>query len=217
MTKEIRMTEVNNQTGIEARSLEKDSEFGFRHAFGIRPASFGFESMLRDDVVRGLHDQPKTLPCKYFYDTNGSRLFERICGLEEYYLTRTERGILERNVQEICDLYGANALLVELGSGSSAKTRLLLDRLEGAAAYVPIDIASDQLESAAAQLRLEYPHLEVLPLRADYHSPLEIPRASRPPTRTVIFFPGSTIGNFEPPQAEEFLRALNSILAPGDA
>jgi dimethylhistidine N-methyltransferase len=168
------------------------------------------------DVVRGLNRRPKTLPCKYFYDAAGSALFEKICGLEEYYLTRTERGILEQRLQEIRRLCGPNCILVELGSGSSSKTRLLLDQLDHPAAYVPIDIAIDQLEAASRELRLEYPNLEVLPICADYHLPLEIPRPSRPANRTVIFFPGSTIGNLEPEAAGEFLRRLGSMIECGD-
>src|SRR5207247_10923178 len=131
-------------------------------------SSFGLGSTFHSDVVQGLLSRPKTLPCKYFYDATGSELFEQICRLDEYYLTRTERNILERHLPEICALCGPNCLRVALGSGSSAKTRLLLNHLEAPAAYVPIDIASEQLEEAASQLRLEYPHLGILPLCADY-------------------------------------------------
>jgi len=188
-----------------------DSDFRFPD-YSDGHSSFRFYS----DVVRGLLGHPKTLPCKYFYDEAGSRLFEQICELDEYYLTRTERAILLDHLEEICALCGPECLLVELGSGSSAKTRLLLDHLDGLAGYVPIDIARAELESTSCQLQREYPDLEVMPVCADYHAPFELPRPSKFPRRTVVFFPGSTIGNFEPAAAGRFLREIALMLAPGD-
>ena len=163
----------------------------------------------REAVLHGLSENPKTLPCKYLYDAEGSRLFEQICEVDEYYPTRTERIILESNVEEISECCGSGCLLVELGSGSSKKTRLLLDHLATPAAYVPIDIAEEQLSSSVASLTVDYPDLEILPLCADYHGPVQLPATTKPAQRTVVFFPGSTIGNLAPKQAENFLSRLS--------
>jgi dimethylhistidine N-methyltransferase len=168
-------------------------------------------------VLQGLQSRPKTLPCKYLYDAEGSRLFEEICELEEYYVTRTEHGILREHCAEIAARCGPDCLLIELGSGSSTKTRRLLDQLDTPAAYVPIDIAREQLDLATEQLRREYPWLEVLPLCADYHRPFELPSPARTHRRSIVFFPGSTLGNFEPHDAREFLRSIAAGLQPGDA
>lgn len=163
------------------------------------------------DVQRGLAARPKTLPCKYLYDEVGSALFEKICGVEEYYPTRADLDATERNVEAIAALVGRAVRLVELGSGSSTKTRVLLDRLD-LAAYVPIDISVDALEASVEQLRAAYPDLEILPLAADYTQPVELPAPSRPFTRTVVYFPGSTIGNFHPSAAIEFLKRIRSAI-----
>ena len=171
---------------------------------------------LRAEFLAGLSRRPKTLPCKFFYDQRGSLLFDQICELEEYYLTRTEIKILRDNVAEIAALCGPNCLLVELGSGSSSKTRLLLDHLETPVAYVPIDISRPHLLRAAAALNGDYFTLEILPVCADYNQRLNLPAPAKPAERTVIFFPGSTIGNFEPWQAVAFLRRLASWCGPGD-
>ncbi len=161
-----------------------------------------------DEVLRGLTAPAKTLPCKLFYDARGSELFEEICTLDEYYPTRTELGILREYGRQIAALVGPHCRLAELGSGSSTKTRLLLDRLAEPAAYVPIDISRVALLEAATALAVDYPDLAVLAVCADYTQPFELPEPPRPAARTVVFFPGSTIGNLEPPEAQRFLRRV---------
>ena len=158
------------------------------------------------EVVAGLSRPQKTLPCKFLYDDEGSRLFNEICELEEYYPTRTENQILCENVKEIAGLIGSECRLVEFGSGSSTKTRHLLGHLSGLCGYVPIDISGAQLLQSAAELAGEFPGLEICPLEADYEEVSEIPDTKRMPRRTVAFFPGSTIGNFDPVAAVGFLR-----------
>ena len=167
------------------------------------------------EAVAGLSRSQKMLPCKFLYDEEGSRLFNEICELEEYYPTRTENQILRDNISEIADLIGSECRLVEFGSGSSTKTRHLLTHLPSMAAYVPIDISEPQLLESAVQLASEFPGLEINPLEADYEGISEIPNASRKPKRTVAFFPGSTIGNFDPIAAVAFLRKI-AVLCGGD-
>jgi L-histidine N-alpha-methyltransferase len=166
---------------------------------------------MREEVWAGLAAPRKTLPCKWLYDARGSALFERICELPEYYPTRTELGILEAHAGEMAERMGARCLLVEYGSGSSRKTRLLLDRLVEPAGYVPIDISRAALAASARALAAAYPALEVLPVCGDYARPIELPRPRRPAARRVVFFPGSTIGNFTPPEAERFLARMAQV------
>ena len=132
------------------------------------------------DVLRGLRQPAKELPCKYFYDEAGSRLFEQICDLDEYYLTRTELAIMRQHAGEMAALLGPDCLLVEYGSGSGVKTRLLLDRLERPVAYVPVDVSCDCLLRSARKLALRYPGLEVAPICADFTGDLELPDPARP-------------------------------------
>ncbi len=153
----------------------------------------------------------KTLPCKFLYDEEGSKLFNEICELEEYYPTRTENQILCNNISQIASLIGGDCRLVEFGSGTSAKTRHLLTHLPSVCGYIPIDISGPQLLESAAQLADEFPDLEICPLEADYHGISEIPDTKRTPKRTVAFFPGSTIGNFDPAAAVGFLRNIASL------
>jgi len=166
---------------------------------------------LVEDVLRGFRGTPKRLSPMYFYDERGSQLFDEICELPEYYITRTETGILERHARAIAQVIGPNALLVEFGSGASTKTRLLLDELPDLAAYVPVDISRTHLMAAAQRITDAYPHLEVLPACADFTRPFSLPAASRTPTRVVVFFPGSTIGNFDPPAAVELMKVMRRI------
>ena len=168
-------------------------------------------SRLREDAWAGLGAARKTLPCKYFYDAHGSALFERICDLPEYYPTRTELAILEANAEEMAAQLGTRCLLVEYGSGSSRKTRLLLDHLHEPAGYVPIDISRSALMTSARALAAAYPALEILPLCADYGEPIEVPRPRTPAARRAVFFPGSTIGNFAPAEAERFLARMAQV------
>jgi dimethylhistidine N-methyltransferase len=174
-------------------------------ASSARPCSGdGFLS----EAVAGLSQPQKMLPCKRLYDEEGSRLFNEICELEEYYPTRTENRILRDNINEIAGLIGSECRLVEFGSGSSTKTRHLLAHLPRIAGYIPIDISGPQLLESAVQLASEFPGLEIHPLEADYGEISEIPDTKRKPRRTVAFFPGSTIGNFDPVAAIDFLRNI---------
>lgn len=157
------------------------------------------------DVVAGLQAMPKRIPSKYFYDMAGSRLFEEITQVPEYYPTRVERGILADNAEAIAKLLPAGGALVEFGNGSSAKTRLVLRAARELSAYVPIDIAAAFLEQQSEALRLEFPSLNVLPVAADFTRAFDLPESLRTMPR-VGFFPGSTIGNFEPPDAAGFLH-----------
>lgn len=166
----------------------------------------------RRDVVEGLGETQKRIPCKYFYDEEGARLFEEITKLPEYYPTRTERGILTAHAEEMAELIGPRCLLVEPGSGSSEKTEILLDALEDPVGYVPIDISRDPLLATAARLRTKFPKLPILPVVADYTASVELPESPVPPERRVVFFPGSTIGNFHPDDAVDFLRWLGRLV-----
>ena len=170
-----------------------------------------------DEVLAGLRAERKTLPCKYFYDERGSALFDAICELPEYYLTRTELGIMETHIEAMAAALGPQVLLVEPGSGSSVKTRLLLDHLQRPVAYVPVDISRAHLVSAADRLNRLYPDLEVLPVCADFNQPFDIPAPRRHARRSVVYFPGSTIGNFEPPAAVQLLRRLRRLAGSGGA
>jgi dimethylhistidine N-methyltransferase len=172
---------------------------------------------LRDDVLAGLRRRPRTLPCKYFYDERGSRLFEKICGLDEYYLTRTELTILERSVAEMARCLGPGCMLIEPGSGSGTKTRLLLEALESPVAWVPVDISRDVLLRSSESIDGAHPELEVLPVCADFTQPFALPTPRRRPARRVVYFPGSTIGNFDPPEVVRFLARLRELCAPGGA
>lgn len=164
-----------------------------------------------DDVLAGLQSEPKRVPPKHFYDETGSKLFQRITALPEYYPTRTEAGILEHHAGELARLIPQGAALVEFGAGSSAKTRILLRAAPHLAAYVPVDISGAYLATQTAQLRQEMPDLEVLPVEADFTRPFELPPALGEVPR-IGFFPGSTIGNFEPHEANALLRNAAGLL-----
>jgi dimethylhistidine N-methyltransferase len=166
---------------------------------------------LRAEVLRGLTAARKTLPCKFLYDERGAALFERISELPEYYPTRTELQILRRYMPEIRKRAGPGVRVIEPGSGSGAKTRLLLHGLDSPVEYVPIDISEAQLLAWADSLRREFPGLGVHPLCTDYTVEFVLPPPAPGVRRTIAFFPGSTIGNFEPPEAREFLRRLGGL------
>lgn len=167
-------------------------------------------------VLDGLSKPRKELPCKFFYDERGSQLFDQICELDEYYPTRTEIGILQDRLGEIAELVGRGAHLVELGSGASIKIRTLLNALPDLAQYTAVDISRNFLLQSATTLATDYPDLDVAAVCADYTAEFEIPEPqSRTSTRTVAFFPGSTIGNFTPEAATEFLIRLRAILGNG--
>jgi len=166
------------------------------------------------EVLAGLQAFEKTLPSKYFYDARGSQLFDQICELPEYYPTRTEAAIMQDHAAEMVSLLAPDSLLIEYGSGSSIKTRILLDRLPNLAGYVPMDISRDHLRRTAAQLASAYPHLDILPLCADYTTEFTLPASRRPVSSRVVYFPGSTIGNFHPHEAQTFLCRIAEVCRP---
>jgi dimethylhistidine N-methyltransferase len=175
-----------------------------------RPSEDLYSSFARD-VIAGLTARPKRLSPKYFYDEAGSRLFEEITRLPEYYPTRCELAILRAHAADMARLLPPQAALIEFGSGSSRKVRLLLDAAPAIAAYVPVDISSEWLTEEATRLRRDYPRLAVLPVAADFTQGFSLPRSLAALPR-VGFFPGSTIGNFEPHQASTFLQNAARIL-----
>lgn len=173
---------------------------------------------IAEEVLHGLSAEPKRLPPKLLYDAEGSRLFEEITKTSEYYPTRTERGILEKYAGEIVRAAGSNITLVELGAGSATKTRALIApllrrqlRLE----FHPVDVSPSALKEALATLNGDYPGLRVSPIVADYSQ--QLPELSELPGRKLVLFIGSTIGNFEPEQARNFLQRVRASLQPGDA
>jgi dimethylhistidine N-methyltransferase len=159
-------------------------------------------------VLAGLSGPEKTLPCKYLYDERGSRLFDRICDLPEYYPTRTEIGILRRYADEMAAGLGPECLVIEYGSGSSLKTPLLLEQLVEPAGYVPVDISREQLFASATAIARRFPNIEVLPVWADFTADFEVPDPRRRPRRKAVFFPGSTIGNFGPEDAVRLMKGV---------
>jgi dimethylhistidine N-methyltransferase len=165
-------------------------------------------------VLDGLARQPRSIPAKFLYDARGSSLFDAICDLPEYYLTRTETAILKQRAREIGRRAGPGRALIEFGSGSSVKSRLLIEALPELALYAPIDISREHLDATAAQLRRDYPRLNVKPVCADFMKPV-------PPIETTAprlgFFPGSTIGNLTPAEATVFLRHTRALLGDGGA
>jgi dimethylhistidine N-methyltransferase len=174
----------------------------------------GENAFLRD-VLADLLRPDKQLPCKYFYDEAGSRLFDQICELPEYYPTRCELSILRENAPLLGRLFGPGCLLLEYGSGSSLKTRLLLEALQPPAGYVPVDISRDHLLASARALAERYPELEIAPLCADFTWPFEPPALRRPYVRRVVYFSGSTIGNFNPAEAARLLAQMGSQAGAG--
>lgn len=189
-------------------NLSRHSELSLR---SIAPVE---SRELLAEVTHGLTSNPKTLPAKLFYDAEGARLFERICTLDEYYLTRSELSILRGRAGEIAELAGPRCALVEYGSGAGTKIRLLLDALHEPAAYVPIDISHLQLASVAEDLAWDYPHVAISPLCADYTRPLTLPNLPAH-ARRLAFFPGSTIGNFHPAEAAAFLTRIRRTVGSG--
>ncbi|HEY5225169.1 MAG TPA: L-histidine N(alpha)-methyltransferase [Methylovirgula sp.] len=180
----------------------------------LEPSREEFEAA----VLTGLRQTEKSLPCKFFYDAAGSRLFDKICELPEYYPTRTECRILREHAGDIAALVGSGARLVEFGSGAGIKIRLLLSALDRPAAYVPVDISRLHLLAAASGLAKDFPHLAIAPICADYTLPFDLPaKAGTEPANTVGFFPGSTIGNFTPQEARAFLESARQLLGPGSS
>ena len=169
------------------------------------------------DVLRGLASTPKQLPSKYFYDRRGSELFEAITRQPEYYPTRVELALLADRGPAIADAVGPCAHVVEYGSGSGRKTRLLLDALEDPVAYTPIEISRSALTASAERLDREFGDVEVLPVLADFTRAIELPRPSRPAASALVFFPGSTLGNFGRDESVRLLAAMRATMGANGA
>jgi len=179
--------------------------------FDAAPARLSF----LEETIAGLSQSHRTLPCKFFYDEHGAQLFQKICELPEYYITQTELTILRLHGAEIASMLGSKIELIGLGTGAGTKTRILLEELHEPAVYVPIDISKEQLQKSTVRFRQTFPRLEILPVCADYLERFELPLPRRPSSRSVVYFPGSTIGNFEPAAAVEFLRRLIDLSGDG--
>jgi dimethylhistidine N-methyltransferase len=167
------------------------------------------------DLAAALASRPRSISPKYFYDVRGSQLFDRICELPEYYPTRTELALLETHAREMADVMGPRAEIVEFGAGSLRKVRLLLGAMRSPARYLPIDISGEHLGSAAAALQRDYAGLAVQPVVADYTQRLLLPAPLPHAGRRIGFFPGSTIGNFTPDEAVQFLSVARQVLHGG--
>ena len=170
-----------------------------------------------EEIVDGLKQDEKMISPKYFYDERGSQLFDEITRLPEYYPTETELGIMRDSIDEIAELAGKQASLIEFGSGSSLKTRILLENLDELAVYVPVDISEDHLLESALKIRSEFPELEVLPVVADFTRPFQLPSPAIMPLRNIVYFPGSTIGNFTNEAAQELLGVMYQEAGEGGA
>lgn len=167
------------------------------------------------EILEGLLAAQKHLSPKWFYDERGSELFDRICTLPEYYPTRTELSIMSEHLDEVAKLVGPRAAVIEFGAGSNLKVRQLLDALDEPAAYVPVEISADYLLKQAEDLARDYPNVHIQPVFADFTKPFELPAHPITPDRNLVFFPGSTIGNFTPPEARRFLARLAQVAGPG--
>jgi dimethylhistidine N-methyltransferase len=171
----------------------------------------------RAEILAGLKSAQKRISPKYFYDQRGSELFDEICMLPEYYPTRTELGIMERHLPEIADLVGPQAAVIEFGAGSSAKARRLLAELQDPVAYVPVEISGHYLIEQADELARDFPQLSIVPVVADFTKPFDLPPHPTTPQRNLVFFPGSTIGNFTRHEARNLLEIMRQEAKPGGA
>lgn len=188
------MSQMNLPEGVERLELDDQSP-------SLRT--------MREEVLHGLAQTPKWLPSKYLYDERGSAIFEQICATPEYYPTRTEIGILQSAVREIATAIEPGCVLIEPGAGASQKVRILLDHLDAIAGLVLVDISGDHLLEAAQALSADYPALNVVPVAADFLRPIDIPEIVGA-KRRVVFFPGSTIGNFPMDMALDVLKAFRA-------
>ncbi len=170
----------------------------------------GRENFLAE-VLIGLHKPQKELPSKYFYDEHGSHLYEGICELKEYYIPCIEASIMQAHIKEMAELIGPHVLLIEYGSGNCKKVRFLIDHLHDPVAFIPIDISKEQLLHVTKELASIYPRLQVLPVCADYTSSFELPIPRQSGKRIVVYFPGSTISNFDPIPAKHFLEHVANL------
>jgi L-histidine Nalpha-methyltransferase len=167
------------------------------------------------DVLAGLSSSPHTLPCKYFYDERGAELFQKICEQPEYYVTRTEIDILDRNRADIASQLGPKIELIGLGTGAGTKTRILIEALDDPAVYIPVDISEKQLRESTPVFQKTFPNVEILPVCADYLQRVVLPSPRHNAARKIVYFPGSTIGNFDPDEAVEFLRRISNVCCGG--
>ena len=172
---------------------------------------------LTNGVLEGMRKQPRQLSPVWFYDELGSFLFDSICELPEYYLTRTELQIMRTYAADMAHHIGPDAAIIELGSGTSMKTRELLNHLDKAAAYVPVDIARDHLLTAASAISRDYQTLRVIPICADFTQPFDLPVPVYAAHRRVVYFPGSTLGNFDPEHALSLLQRMRQIIGSNGA
>src|SRR2546429_6882969 len=191
--------------------MTANSTTALQPAPGAPPASSDFLT----DVIAGLSSEPRTLLCKYFYDERGAALFQKICELPEYYVTRSEIDILDRSRADIASQLGPSVELIGLGTGAGTKTRIVIEALENPAVYIPVDISKKQLRQSTALFRKIFPKLEILPVSADYLQPVVLPSPRHKPARNIVYFPGSTIGNFEPDEAVQFLRRIANVCRGG--
>lgn len=174
-----------------------------------------FKNHMCEEIVKGLNKSQKELPAKLFYDEKGSQLFDQITELDAYYPTRTETKIMKEFIGEIEEEIGPNSLLIEYGSGSSVKTKILLDNLQDLAGYVTIDISGEHLIKTAEQLKIEYPHITIYPVCADYTKPFDLPELEQDVWQKVAYYPGSTIGNFYPDDAVKFMDRIGNTVGQG--
>jgi len=168
----------------------------------------------RQEAIQGLRKNPKQISPKFLYDERGSKLFNQICNLEEYYLTRTEMDILQNHAEEMALQIGEGCCLVEFGSGNNRKVRTLLEKLKNPLAYMPIDISKEYLLQSAEEMANDYPDLDIVAICADYTQEFPLPEIAEK-SKKVAFFPGSTIGNFKPEEASKFLENTNHLLQKG--
>ncbi len=173
------------------------------------------QAAARAEIRSGLRRTPPSISPKFFYDPVGSDLFERITRTPEYYLTSTEIGILENNLRAIADGIGPRAVLAEIAAGSARKARIVLGGLEAPAAYAPVDIAEETLAGQAAEVRRDFPNLKVIPVAADFSGDFAFPPFDFDHGRIAVFYAGSSLGNFEPPEASAFLARLQRAAGPG--
>jgi dimethylhistidine N-methyltransferase len=170
----------------------------------------------RTDVIFGLQKKQKEIPAKYLYDEYGSKLFQSICLLDEYYIPLVETSIMQSNIGEIVGLLGDNVVLIEYGCGDCTKTRILLSNLRYPMTYVPVDISRRQLKAVSKELLLDYPGIEIIPICADYSNNVSLPIPKKEGKR-VVYFPGSSVGNFNPNSAKKFLKRIYKICGKGGA
>ena len=164
------------------------------------------------EIISGLHEKQKKLPSKHFYDERGSKLFDEICELDEYYPTRTELKIMQDSISEITSCFDPETLFIEFGSGSSLKTRLLLDHLKSIAGYIPIDISEQYLFKGVEKLRHDFPSIDIYPVPGDYTKALNLPAIIKNVSHKIAYFPGSTIGNFCVNEAKEFIKVVYDLV-----